>query len=129
MQFEKHTIAAGVENYEMIVEGMEQVVEQGTARASAKVDSLIICGKTGTIQNPHGEAHSAFVAFAPKIKPKIAIAVYIENGVWGARYAAPIASLIIEKYLKGRISSRRKQFEDAMFNSDLISTMKNESGD
>ena len=129
LQFEKHTIAAGMENYEMIVEGMEQVVEQGTARASAKVDSLIICGKTGTIQNPHGEAHSAFVAFAPKIKPKIAIAVYIENGVWGARYAAPIASLIIEKYLKGRISSRRKQFEDAMFNSDLISTMKNESGD
>jgi len=129
LQFEKHTIAAGAENYEMIVEGMEQVVEQGTARLSAKVDSLIICGKTGTIQNPHGEAHSAFVAFAPKIKPKIAIAVYIENGVWGARYAAPIASLIIEKYLKGRISSRRKQFEDAMFNSDLISTMKNESGD
>ena len=129
LQFEKHTIAAGAENYEMIVEGMEQVVEQGTARLSAKVDSLIICGKTGTIQNPHGEAHSAFVAFAPKIKPKIAIAVYIENGVWGARFAAPIASLIIEKYLKGRISSRRKQFEDAMFNSDLISTMKYAPGD
>jgi len=129
LQFEKHIIATGRENYEMIVEGMEEVVEQGTARLSAKVDSLIICGKTGTIQNPHGEAHSAFVAFAPKIKPKIAIAVYIENGVWGARFAAPIASLIIEKYLKGRISPRRKQFEDAMFNSDLISTMKYAPGD
>jgi penicillin-binding protein 2 len=90
---------------------------------------VIICGKTGTIQNPHGEAHSAFVAFAPKINPKIAIAVYIENGVWGARYAAPIASLIIEKYLKGKIAPSRQHFEDAMFNSDLISTMKNETGD
>ena len=129
LHFEKHTIAAGRDNYEMIVEGMEQVVEVGTARLSAKVDSLIICGKTGTIQNPHGEAHSAFVAFAPKINPKIAIAVYIENGVWGARYAAPIASLIIEKYLKGKISRQRQHFEDAMFNSDLISTMNYEKGD
>ena len=75
---------------------------------------MIICGKTGTIQNPHGAAHSAFVAFAPKINPKIAVAVYIENGVWGARYGAPIASLIIEKYLKGRIAPARQHFEDAM---------------
>ena len=129
LQFDKHTVNAGRENYEMIVQGMEQVVETGTARLSAKIDSVIICGKTGTIQNPHGEAHSAFVAFGPKINPKIAIAVYIENGVWGARYAAPIASLIIEKYLKGKISPRRQHFEDEMFNSDLISTMKVEAGD
>lgn len=129
LHYDKHTIDAGRDNYEMIVQGMEQVVEAGTARASAKIDSVIICGKTGTIQNPHGEAHSAFVAFAPKINPKIAIAVYIENGVWGARYAAPIASLIIEKYLKGRIAPGRQHFEDAMINSDLISTMKLEGGD
>ncbi len=129
LNFDKHTVDAGLENYEMIVQGMEQVVEAGTARLSAKIDSVIICGKTGTIQNPHGEAHSAFVAFGPKINPKIAIAVYIENGVWGARYAAPIASLIIEKYLKGKISPKRQHFEDAMFNSDLISTMKIDTGD
>ncbi len=129
LQFDKHTIMAGIENYEMIADGMEQVVEIGTARSSAKVDSVTICGKTGTIQNPHGEPHSAFVAFAPKINPKIAIAVYIENGVVGARYAAPIASLIIEKYIKGRISPSRQHFEDAMVNSDLISTMKIETGD
>ena len=129
LQFEKHTIDAGLENYEMIVQGMEQVVEAGTARQSAKIDSVIICGKTGTIQNPHGEAHSAFVAFGPKINPQIAIAVYIENGVWGARYAAPIASLIIEKYLRGKIAKNRQHFEDAMLNSDLISTMKIETGD
>ena len=129
LKFEKHTIDAGHDNYEMIAQGMEEVVESGTARASAKIDNVTICGKTGTIQNPHGEAHSAFVAFAPKINPKIAIAVYIENGVWGARYAAPIASLIIEKYLKGNIAPGRQHFEDAMINSDLISTMKLEGGD
>ena len=129
LQFEKHSVDAGLENYEMIVQGMEQVVEAGTARQSAKIDSVIICGKTGTIQNPHGEAHSAFVAFGPKINPQIAIAVYIENGVWGARYAAPIASLIIEKYLRGKIAKNRQHFEDAMLNSDLISTMKIDTGD
>jgi len=129
LQFEKHTVETEQENFEMIVQGMEQVVESGTARYSAKIDSVIICGKTGTIQNPHGEAHSAFVAFAPKVNPQIAIAVYIENGVWGARYAAPIASLIIEKYLRGKISSKRQHFEDAMISSDLISTMKIVTGD
>ena len=129
LEFEKKNFTTSPENLEMVVEGMEQVVESGTARLTAKVDSLIICGKTGTIQNPHGEAHSAFVAFAPKINPKIAIAVYIENGVSGARYAAPIASLIIEKYLKGKISPKRQHFEDAMLSSDLMSTMKIEGGD
>jgi penicillin-binding protein 2 len=129
LQFDKHSVDAGLDNYEIIVQGMEQVVESGTARQSAKIDSVIICGKTGTIQNPHGEAHSAFVAFGPKINPQIAIAVYIENGVWGARYAAPIASLIIEKYLKGKIAKNRQHFEDAMLNSDLISTMKIDAGD
>lgn len=128
-QYGKNVINSTPENFEMIVQGMEQVVESGTARQSAKIDSVIICGKTGTIQNPHGEAHSAFVAFAPKYSPKIAIAVYIENGVWGARYAAPIASLIIEKYLRGKIAPHRQHFEDAMLNSDLISTMKIETGD
>jgi penicillin-binding protein 2 len=129
LHFEKHVFAAGASNYEMIVDGMEQVVEKGTGRTTAKLDSLTVCGKTGTIQNPHGEAHSAFVAFSPKINPKIAIAVYIENGVWGAKYAAPIASLIIEKYLKGKIAPNRQHFEDAMINSDLISTMNIEHGD
>ena len=84
----------------------KQVVESGTARAS-KVDSLTICGKTGTIQNPHGDAHSAFIGFAPKENPRIAIAVYIEQAVSGASYAAPIGSLIIEKYIKNKISKRR----------------------
>ena len=129
LDFEKHVMNANRSKFDLIADGMEQVVESGTARASAKVDSLIICGKTGTIQNPHGEAHSAFVAFSPKENPKIAVAVYIEQGVWGARYAAPIASLIIEKYLKKTISKRRQPLEESMLNSDIISTMKIEVGD
>jgi penicillin-binding protein 2 len=129
LEFEKHIMPASKEKFDLIADGMEKVVESGTARAVAKVDSLTICGKTGTIQNPHGQAHSAFVAFSPKDNPKIAIAVYIEQGVWGARYAAPIASLIIEKYLRNKISPKRQYLEDNMLNSDLISTMKLEVGD
>jgi penicillin-binding protein 2 len=129
LQFEKHNLKADKSKFELIAAGMEQVVESGTARAAAKVDSLTICGKTGTIQNPHGEAHSAFIAFAPKENPQIAIAVYIEQGVWGARYAAPIASLIIEKYIKNKISKRRLPLEESMLSSDLISTMHIEVGD
>ena len=65
-----------------------------------------MCGKTGTAQNPHGANHSVFIAFAPKDNPKIAIAVYVENAGFGATYAAPIASLMIEKYLKGAITNK-----------------------
>jgi penicillin-binding protein 2 len=65
-----------------------------------------MCGKTGTAQNNHGEAHSIFVAFAPRDHPKIAIAVVVENSGEGAHWAAPIASFIVEKYLKGSISTR-----------------------
>jgi penicillin-binding protein 2 len=129
LEFEKHVMNASRDKFNLIADGMEKVVESGTARESAKVDSLTICGKTGTIQNPHGQAHSAFVAFSPKENPRIAIAVYIEQGVWGARYAAPIASLIIEKYIKKHISKRRQALEESMLNSDLISTMKIEVGD
>ncbi len=89
------------EAYAPVVEGMRLAVENGTA-TSIKA-SYSICGKTGTIENP-GEDHSAFIAFAPMNNPKIAIAVYIEHGGFGADMAAPIAGLIIESYLKGTLS-------------------------
>ena len=78
----------------------------GTARG-ASIDSVVICGKTGTAQNPHGEDHSIFMAFAPKDNPKIVIAIYIENGGFGAQYAVPIGGLIMEKYLKGKIAPQK----------------------
>jgi penicillin-binding protein 2 len=129
LTFDKHVTSADPYLFNIITDGMAQVVENGTARTAARVEGLAICGKTGTIQNPHGEAHSAFVAFAPKDNPKIAICVYVENGVWGARYAAPIASLIIEKYLTDSISPKRKYLEENMLSTDLISAMHLTGGD
>ena len=99
-------------NYRPIVDGMDLVVNGGagsTAR-NARIQDITVCGKTGTAENPHGNDHSIFVAFAPKEDPKIAIAVYVENQGFGTTYAAPIASLMIEKYLTGEV--KRTWYED-----------------
>ncbi len=83
---------------------MEAVVNApGGTGFRAAVPGIIVCGKTGTSQNPHGEDHSVFVAFAPKDDPKIAISVYVQNAGQGARAAASIAGLMMEKYLTGEI--------------------------
>jgi penicillin-binding protein 2 len=89
--------------FKPVIEGMFNVFEKniGTARSS-RVKGIEICGKTGTSENPHGQDHSIFIAFAPKDNPKIAIAIVVENGYWGSRWAGPIATLMIEKYLKGK---------------------------
>jgi penicillin-binding protein 2 len=94
-------------NFEEIICGMEEAVN-GQAGATARIAALkdiIVCGKTGTAQNPHGKDHSVFVAFAPKDDPKIAISVYVENAGFGATYAAPVASLMIEKFLTGKVTN------------------------
>ena len=91
--------------FEIVIKGMQKVVEDeelGTSNI-AKMENITVCGKTGTAQNPHGEDHSIFIGFAPKNNPKIALAVYVENGGWGSTWAVPIASLIIEKYLNDTI--------------------------
>ncbi len=97
-------------HFKTIIYGMEKVFtgKYGTAK-TAQVKNIEICGKTGTAENPHGEDHSIFIAFAPKDKPQIAIAVYIENGGWGSTWAAPIASLIIEKYLTGQVNNTERE--------------------
>lgn len=89
--------------FDAIIEGMRLAVEAGTGY-TAYVPGLGLCGKTGTAQNPHGADHSVFVGFAPYDNPKIALAVIVENGGWGASWAAPIASLVVEKYLTGQVS-------------------------
>jgi penicillin-binding protein 2 len=91
--------------FEIVIKGMQEVVEDeelGTSNI-AKMENITVCGKTGTAQNPHGEDHSIFIGFAPKDNPKIALAVYVENGGWGSTWAVPIASLMIEKYLNDTI--------------------------
>jgi penicillin-binding protein 2 len=104
--------------FDPIIDGLYDVFEnpKGTAYSS-RVKGIEICGKTGTAQNPHGQDHSIFIAFAPKDNPKIAIAVFVENGYWGSRWAGPIATLMIEKYLNGGIS--RQYLEKRMFNGSL----------
>ncbi len=99
-------------HFEVAAEGMEKVVNggEGSTARIAKMRDIIICGKTGTAENPHGEDHSIFIAFAPKDDPKIAIAVYVENVGFGSTFAAPIASLMIEKYLTGEV--KRKWIEN-----------------
>ena len=82
---------------------MWRVFAYGTAKSS-KLDGIDMCGKTGTADNSHGKPHSVFVGFAPRVHPKIAIAVIVENAGYGSTFAAPIFSLLVEQYLKGKIS-------------------------
>ncbi len=103
--------------FEPVVEGMRNVILNGTGRI-AQLDSLTICGKTGTAQNPHGKDHSIFICFAPMNNPKIAIAVYVENAGFGATWAAPIASLMLEKYLRREI--KRPEMEKRILEANLI---------
>ncbi len=96
--------------------------EHGTAR-SYRLDSISQCGKTGTVQNPHGDDHSLFIAFAPINDPQIALAVVVENSGYGSTWAAPIASLMIEKYLRGETD--RLSLEQKMFEGNLLSPTGN----
>jgi penicillin-binding protein 2 len=115
----KHNVGIDEQHFSPIIEGMEQVTK-GNLAGLIGITGHDFCGKTGTIQNPHGSDHSAFTAFAPKEDPKIAIFVYVENGVWGSRYAAPIASLMMEKYLNDTIATRRLVTEKRMMEANLL---------
>lgn len=108
--FEKNYTTVDKKFYPLVKEGMRAVVEEpgGTARR-ARIDSVTVCGKTGTAQNPHGEDHSVFIAFAPKDNPQIAVAVYVENAGFGGTWAAPIASLVIERYLTGKVNELKEK--------------------
>ncbi|MEO1513835.1 MAG: penicillin-binding protein 2 [Bacteroidota bacterium] len=117
----RHQVPVDPIHFGPTVDGMEKAILEGTGRV-ARLADVSVCGKTGTSQNPHGKDHSVFFAFAPKENPKIAVAVYVEHGVWGATYAAPMASLLIEQYLKGEIDPSRQYLENRMLEADLISS-------
>ncbi len=116
---EKQITTIDPDNFDIVRNAMLDVfeAEHGTARWY-KLDSISQCGKTGTVQNPHGEDHSMFIAFAPMNNPRIALSVIVENSGFGSTWAAPIASLMIEKYLKG--VSKRPGLEKRIFEGDLI---------
>ena len=106
-------------HYEPVIDGMQMVFEEPTGTAYwFRLPEISQCGKTGTAQNTSGEDHSAFIAFAPRDNPKIAIVVYVENAGWGSSYAAPIASLMMEKFLTDTVS--RPWLEERMVNANLI---------
>jgi penicillin-binding protein 2 len=115
---ERHYTAVDTSHFAVIREGMFYATTGpgGTARAVA-IPGVDMCGKTGTAQNPHGKDHSTFMAFAPKDHPKIAVAAYVENAGWGASWAAPVVSLIIEMYLAGEV--KRPWLEERMLNFDV----------
>ena len=116
---QKNISSINVEYIDVVRQGMMEVFEgdHGTARAF-KLDSITMAGKTGTADNPHGKPHSNFIAFAPVDNPKIAICVIVENAGFGSRYAAPIATLMIEKYITRTV--KRKDLEDRMINANLL---------
>ncbi|MFC6102577.1 penicillin-binding protein 2 [Olivibacter domesticus] len=112
-------LPVGVEQryFEPVIEGMSRVVKYN---ANIRIPGIEMCGKTGTAQNPHGKHHSVFFAFAPRVNPKIAIAVFVENVGYGATYAAPIASMMVEKYLKDTISMSKAVQDRVLKESNLI---------
>lgn len=116
---EKHIIDINKRHFKDVKKGMRSVFEgdHGTARFS-KIDSITVAGKTGTAENPHGKDHSIFMAFAPVDNPQIAIAVVVENAGFGSTWAAPIASLMIEKYIRGYVKRPNVEKRVLTLNSD-----------
>jgi penicillin-binding protein 2 len=115
---EKHYCRIDPQYFSVVIEGMHNALQAGGTAFESKVDGIDICGKTGTAQNPHGKNHSIFIAFAPQDNPRIAVAVVVENAGFGATYAAPIASLIIEKYINRVV--KRKDLEQSMMSGALL---------
>lgn len=107
----------------VVIDALASVVNEpgGTARR-ARIDSITVCGKTGTVQNPTTPDHSVFMAFAPKYNPKIAIAVYVEEAGFGGTWAAPISSLMIEKYITGEVTNKKK--EERILEADFLIPVK-----
>ncbi len=106
--------------FELMVAGMADAVSYGTARGTNLSPHVEVCGKTGTSQNPHGEDHSLFVGFAPRDNPRVAIAVVVENGRFGATNAVPIARLMLQKFFNGEVPETDKWLEEMIINREIL---------
>ena len=124
--YERQYTMVDTVHFPKVINGMWRAVNSGFGSGGtasiAEVKGLDICGKTGTAQNPRGADNSVFICFAPKDNPKIAVAAYVENGGFGATWAAPIASLLVEKYLNGEVE--RKDLEKRMKDGYLLDRVK-----
>jgi penicillin-binding protein 2 len=119
----KNYVGVDAQYFEPVINGMQRVVDGGTA-GGARIPGIVMCGKTGTADNSHGKPNSVFVAFAPRDNPKIAIAVVVENSGQGATWAAPIASFMVEKYLRDSITRRASGIEPGYYmNANLLPDM------
>jgi penicillin-binding protein 2 len=118
--FYKTPVKVGVDSkyFNVVIDGMEDAVTHGTVEADGRIPDIKMVGKTGTSQNQKGKDHSIFIAFAPRDNPKIAIAVFVENAGFGGSAAAPIASLVVEKYLKRKVD--RKAVETKFLNMNYL---------
>ena len=115
---ERHETGIDPRYFDPIIEGMQRAVDAGTVSSKARLKGVAICGKTGTAQNPQGDDHSVFIAFAPRDNPTIAIAVFVENAGFGGLVAAPIATLMIEKYLTDTIT--RVPLKEKLLKADYL---------
>ena len=118
---EKNYVGVDAKYFDPVIDGMQDCVNTawGTAVLS-RIPDILMCGKTGTVQNPHGKNHSVFIGFAPRDNPQIAIAVIVENAGFGSTYAAPIASYMVEKYIKGSVTGARANQVEWMKNQNLL---------
>ena len=117
MKLRIHSTSIEEKYFDVVHRGMARVMTDGTGKWY-NVPELNICGKTGTVQNPHGEDHALFIGFAPMDNPQIAIAVAVENAGFGSTWACPIATLLMEQYLTGEI--KRMWLYERMINANLI---------
>lgn len=121
---EKIPVGVDAQYFEPVIEGMSRAVNQpGGTAYSVKIKDIEMAGKTGTVQNPHGTNHAVFFAFAPRENPKIAIAVFVENAGYGGVWAAPIASMMVEKYLKDTITLP-KYIQDRIYKGSILPDIK-----
>ncbi|MCI1648253.1 MAG: penicillin-binding protein 2, partial [Bacteroides sp.] len=121
---ERHYTTINRQYYDIVAEGMRAAVTgttgSGTCRIAASIlPGVEVCGKTGTAQN-RGHDHSAFIGFAPMNKPRIAVAVYVENGGWGATYGVPFGALIMEQYLNGKLSPTSEAMAEELSNKVIV---------
>ena len=120
MRIHRHNLDIKKQHFDVVKEGMHRVMVYGTGRHYA-VDTLHMAGKTGTVQNPHGRDHAIFIGFAPVEDPQIAVAVVVENAGFGATWACPVATMMIEQYLTGEVKRKdlRKRIGSTVLNESV----------
>lgn len=120
MRIHRHNLNIEKKHFEVVKDGMHRVMQYGTGRWYP-IEGVETAGKTGTAQNSHGKDHAIFIGFAPVEDPQIAVAVVVENAGFGATWACPVASMMMEQYLNGEVkrTDLRKRIGSAILNESV----------